>query len=380
MQRSLRRSLSGRRCRPSPGPPAGRPPPPAAASRSPAPEPPRGGESRLVMLRQRAVKIQPVGAGGQGHGGLPGRLGLQARHLLRRQVGWVGDDQVQPALGSVCQLGEQVPFHHLHRGRGPAGRPSRAYRAASSKASGSNRSSIPPGTASSAPTGRSGRSAGDTAGLPGFFPGRRPGHRAAGLSPPGPGSRCRRRDPSPGGFPPVQQPDGRLGHHLGVGTGAEDPRPHRQLKGQKGHRPQMYCKGSRPAGGPSTLPSGQLPPPTAAGPTTGRPGPAASRNSSRASKPASGQPAASRRASTWPGPAGGQAGGHHRPSSGRSGQHRPDRLDGHLDHAVVRFKDGQPLDPQARLPDDAAEQAVRPAAPFEHLVADAHHHRQQSAV
>ena len=58
------------------------------------------------------------------------------------------------------------------------------------------------------------------------------------------------------------------------------------------------------------------------------------------------------------------------------GQDRRDGGNGHLDHAVVRLKHGQMLHPDAGLPDDAGRDIVRPAAPLEQLVADAHDQRQ----
>ena len=97
----------------------------------------------------------------------------------------------------------------------------------------------------------------------------------------------------------------------------------------------------------------------------------------RASKSASGQPAAVSRASTFFDRCTGQ----HpslticRPPGLRAAPASRRRWPP-LDHAVVGFKDRQPLHPEAGLADDAGGDVVRAAAPLEQLVADAHDHRQ----
>ena len=273
------------------------------------------------MLRQRAVKIQPVGAGGQGHGGLPGRLGLQARHLLRRQVGGVGDDQVQPALGQRLPVGEQVPFHHLHRGRGPGGQAQPGVQGRLVESVGLQQILHPAGDGFQRPRqGAAGVQPEIRQGLRAFFQADDPGVGPQGFHPQAQAAGAGAEVQHPGVFHPVQQPDGRLGHHLGVGAGAEDPRPHRQLKGQKGPPPADVLQ-RLPAGpaGRQLFQAGgflrrQRP--------VRQPGVPAGRQPEQLPGVKAGVRAAGGFQAGFhlgQGLPGGQAGGHHRPSSGRSG-------------------------------------------------------------
>ena len=154
------------------------------------------------MLRKGPVEHKTVIPCFQCHGRFLRHLRLQMLHFLRRQIRRVGHDQVQLPFRQALPVGEQVPLHGLHR-RGCAGQGSVHILFQIAE------------------------------GFRAFFHAGDLRVRAEALDPQPQTAGAGTQIQHTGRFYARKGLRGGLGHHLGVGAGAEHPRPHDQFKVQK---------------------------------------------------------------------------------------------------------------------------------------------------
>ena len=179
------------------------------------------------MFRDGPVKYESVVPGLQRHGRLFRHLGLQLPHLLRRQVGRIGDDEIQLPFGQGLPVGKEVALHRLRS----AGSPEAPIEGRCLK--GRSIQHIF-GAAALPLQGQTGVLFEVGIGLRAFFHAGNDRCRAEPLDAEAQTAGSSAKIQYTRRFHACQHPGSSFGHHLGVGAGAEHPRPYSQLKVEEG--------------------------------------------------------------------------------------------------------------------------------------------------